>query len=762
MKGKWKNIELVLMQDSGLPLIQHSEAYQSLKPGYGTQYSSAKGMLTGTWDKLSDGSGWIKTTCYYDEFGNLVQKRSTNPKNGYDYEYYSYNYINQVKNKYTEHTAFGQPMITEEYTYSYDAQSRLTSVNYKFNGGTEMDIAEYRYDDLGRLKTKRIGDSKEIETFKYNLRGWETEQAGQRFSENLYYESGSPKSGGVSYYGGNISALTWKAEPSMATPRGYSFKYNALGWLTDAVYGEGAGLNSGTLKYDEYFSNFDKNGNIKMLQRYGLKDDNSFGIIDDLTVTEFQGNQIRRIADAAGNQTASDVMEFKYNSEPLNDGHYFYNGAGALMVDYHKRICMMKYNYLTMPQSVQFRRGDRIEYVYDASGVKRQETHKVSNRDMNYGYWSLDEPTASDFDASKTVTTDYFGNKIYVNNQLKYVLTEEGYMEKTGNTFTANYYLNDHLGNHRIVMDANGTVKQVNNYYPSGTSMAERRTDQGVQPYKFGGKELDRTNGLDFYDFVNRGFDPVLMRFTRTDPMAGKYSWISPLAYCANNPVNIIDPTGKSGEAVIDEQNKTITVNMHMVYYGTAATTDIAKRASTEIQTMWNAANGKMTVNNVEYSVSFNVTSEVVSEDKASEMAASNTSAATNFVRVEENGSVDRSAFQLGGNAGYFVTSDNLGNSTTTAHEIGHGFGLDHPNADQRGNGRPEIMAARGTLVDADYQYDKNAAAGAAGGTINPTTRTVQQKNITGMFNGVQFVNGRANVGRATNTIYNLNGTVKR
>jgi len=189
---------------------------------------------------------------------------------------------------------------------------------------------------------------------------------------------------------------------------------------------------------------------------------------------------------------------------------------------------MMKYNFLTLPKSVQFRRGDRIEYVYDAAGVKRQTTHKVTKTDLNYGYWSLNEPSASDFDASKTVTTDYAGNKIYVNNQLKFVLTEEGYIEKaTGSaTYTAHYYLNDRLGNRRIVMDAAGTVKQVNNYYPSGTSMAERRTDQAVQPFKFGGKELDRTNNLDFYDFVARSYDPVLMRFTRPDPLAEKYPGI--------------------------------------------------------------------------------------------------------------------------------------------------------------------------------------------------------------------------------------------
>jgi len=140
-------------------------------------------------------------------------------------------------------------------------------------------------------------------------------------------------------------------------------------------------------------------------------------------------------------------------------------------------------NYLTRhnegcygASQVQFRRGDRIEYAYDAAGVKRQEVHKVANHDLNYLYWSTNVPAASDFDASKTVTTDYIGNKVYVNNQLKYVLTDEGYIEKTGATYSALFYLNDHLGSHRIVMDANGTVEQVNNYYPSGTSMAERRT----------------------------------------------------------------------------------------------------------------------------------------------------------------------------------------------------------------------------------------------------------------------------------------------
>jgi RHS repeat-associated protein len=118
---------------------------------------------------------------------------------------------------------------------------------------------------------------------------------------------------------------------------------------------------------------------------------------------------------------------------------------------------------------------------------------------------------------------------------------------KNGNIYTYHYCLkDDHLGNNRIVMNASGNVVQLTNYYPSGTVMAELpvRTDQGVQPYKFGDKELDRSNGLDFYDFVWRQYDPTLMRFTTPDPLAEKYYAISPYAYCMNNPVRYTDSTG--------------------------------------------------------------------------------------------------------------------------------------------------------------------------------------------------------------------------
>ena len=67
-----------------------------------------------------------------------------------------------------------------------------------------------------------------------------------------------------------------------------------------------------------------------------------------------------------------------------------------------------------------------------------------------------------------------------------------------------------------------------------------------VQPYKFGGKELDRMYGYDLYDFGARSYDPAIARFTGVDPLAEKYYHLSPYAYCANNPANYVDPDGRS------------------------------------------------------------------------------------------------------------------------------------------------------------------------------------------------------------------------
>ena len=143
-----------------------------------------------------------------------------------------------------------------------------------------------------------------------------------------------------------------------------------------------------------------------------------------------------------------------------------------------------------------------------------------------------------------TTTTDYCGNIIYENGAVSKVLTEEGYITLPGTIPTYHYYLKDHQGNNRVVIDNNGTVEQVNHYYPFGGLFGDN-TGGDVQPYKYNGKELDRMHGLDLFDYGARHYDAAIGRWGTMDPHAENYYSWSPYAYVGDNPIIRTDPTGK-------------------------------------------------------------------------------------------------------------------------------------------------------------------------------------------------------------------------
>jgi RHS repeat-associated protein len=138
----------------------------------------------------------------------------------------------------------------------------------------------------------------------------------------------------------------------------------------------------------------------------------------------------------------------------------------------------------------------------------------------------------------------YCGNMVYDGGERR-LLTDEGYV-----TFSADgtpqyhFYLRDHLGNIRVVFGQTGTVEQVTHYYPFGGVMRES-TNPGLQPYKYGGKELDRTSGIDAYDFGARTYFADRLQWGTMDPLCEKYYEWSPYNYCVNRPVNAFDSDGR-------------------------------------------------------------------------------------------------------------------------------------------------------------------------------------------------------------------------
>ncbi len=80
-------------------------------------------------------------------------------------------------------------------------------------------------------------------------------------------------------------------------------------------------------------------------------------------------------------------------------------------------------------------------------------------------------------------------------------------------------------------------------YFPFGETFIEERTDAEYTSYLYNGKELDEETGLYYYGA--RYYDPKSSIWISVDPLAEKYTSISPYAYVANNPINAIDPDGR-------------------------------------------------------------------------------------------------------------------------------------------------------------------------------------------------------------------------
>ena len=491
----------------------------------------SKGSLTGSAVTVSGSSTKIYKGYYYDVKGRVTKVVQNNLLGGYDVTNTVYTFTGQPATVTHSHTASGKSTRTEVYTYSYDHADRVSKVEHTL-GGTKITLADYTYDSFGRLSTKSLhGSAANKLTYAYNLRSWLTGITSTRFTQNLYYNTGV----GTARYNGNISSMTWKSG-NESTVRGYKFTYDGLDRMLNATYGETAGISTNANRFSENVTGYDKNGNIKGLQRYGQLSSTAYGMIDNLTLT-LNGNQLNRVDDAVTASAYNGGFEFKNGANAADE--YSYDANGNLTKDLNKGISGITYNFLNLPNVVTFSDGSTITYTYGANGTKLRTVHKIG---------------------STTTTTDYCGNVVYENGVQKLLLTEEGYVTLSDSKY--HYYLKDHQGNNRVVISQSGTVEETNHYYPFGGAFA---STSNVQPYKYNGKELDSKKGLNWYDYGARHYDAALGRFTTNDRFAEKYYSMSPYQYGANNPVNNIDV---NGDTIVVNPNPNGLIDNVRIFFG--------------------------------------------------------------------------------------------------------------------------------------------------------------------------------------------------
>jgi len=102
------------------------------------------------------------------------------------------------------------------------------------------------------------------------------------------------------------------------------------------------------------------------------------------------------------------------------------------------------------------------------------------------------------------------------------------------------FYLTDHLGSVRRLVDPSGAV--IADYTYDSFGKVIEQSGSVYNPYGYTGRVLDRRSGLMYYRA--RYYDPSVGRFTTKDPIGFAGGDMNLYAYVSNDPVNFVDPLG--------------------------------------------------------------------------------------------------------------------------------------------------------------------------------------------------------------------------
>ena len=307
-------------------------------------------------------------------------------------------------------------------------------------------------------------------------------------------------------FNGNIGATSWKTKVPQGSGltehlQGFSYYYDKINRLQKAEYSNASTSN----KFDEELV-YDVMGNITSLKRKGgasgYVNELSYNYVDNSVL----GNRLYGVTDASAGG---------YNSD------YTYDVNGN-QISNSKVGINIEYNFLNLPKTIT-KTGETLSYTYNGMGQKLKKVYAFANGNL---------------------TTDYINGIQYTDGNIDFIQTEEGRVLVSGTSLVYEYFLKDHLGNTRAVVDQSGVIRQVQDYYAFGLEMSPGNQYVGTNQYLYNGKEKQVELGLNQLDYGARFYDPVIGRWNVVDPLAEKGRRFSPYVYGNNNPIRFIDPDG--------------------------------------------------------------------------------------------------------------------------------------------------------------------------------------------------------------------------
>ncbi len=367
-----------------------------------------------------------------------------------------------------------------ETLYSHDELNRVTRINQRV-GGIEK-LVEYRYDLSGQVLGVRrsvgLGDAVITTAYTYDAGGRPTSlQHGTGNSSFARYDldyDASDRIVAIASADGNRQ-FTYDAAGQLLTAvdpnHAESFAYDGNGNPSGADITIGSNnriLSDSAFKYE-----YDKNGNLVRKTNKATSQE-----------TAYRWDHHNRLTQAiVSNSSGTVVSRSDYSHDVLD-----------------RRIAKLVDSDGIGPNAVEVER-----FVYD--GLNRALT----------------------FDAAGLLTHRYlFGPAI------DEVLSDDSGAEVF-------WLMSDHLGTIRDVVDKTGVVRNHITYSSFGSVTAQSNSTL-LPAFGFTGREWDQETGL--YSYRARMYDPVMARFLNEDPIGFSGGDANLYRYVSNNPILFTDPLG--------------------------------------------------------------------------------------------------------------------------------------------------------------------------------------------------------------------------
>ena len=503
--------------------------------GESLRYDNATGSLT--YEKLAvlandTITGYHQRACYYDYKGRVIQTVERDTEDGILCTSQRYDFVGNLIAQRESYTRAGKTDDIDR-TFTYDDRGRLLSETTQVNGG-ELAVVDYEYDELGRLAARRLGEgtSAIAEQSEYDIRSWLTKKSSELFDMSLGHS-----------YTGNITSWQWqhKGDPSGDGPQNrYEFTYDGLSRLanTDQYVN-----NEKTRQNVERCLSYDRNGNLQTFIRYengACVSNSTYNYSGNRLVSYRPGTVFEREDGDAGEI----ILPKKGIVFPLTVQLHEYDANGNVTKDWERGLDM-SYNCLNLLEYASDNDANAINYCYLADGTKLSAT---TADDCGFSYrgsftYRTDESSQPD---RVFESTPFGGGRI--------VGTVDDETE-------VRYFLTDHLGSVRAVVNSGCEVLERNDYQPFGKRWNTASLPVSDNRDRFNGKEDQSFAGLPFSDYSARMYDRERGRWLAQDPLQ---QYHSPYVFCGNNPICQIDPFGMNAYNIssthLNKDNEVVAV----------------------------------------------------------------------------------------------------------------------------------------------------------------------------------------------------------